>query len=225
MINANNAYNTSDLHSAEQTIVEIIDQTTDVIENNIGVVQNYILNKFSSYLRDNEKFISEYTYEYQYKLLSDNSKKIWVEQTQSVLDKPIPIIALNMGNSETNEKEIVPQIKNKLPKDLADVAINALRNNYNKILICIDYLADFCCNKSKYKDDKELKRAAVDGLFIHFISHERRHSYQDEKFIYEGRSEVSYAAMSLYNEIPSEVDANTYGILKAVAYIKEEYNV
>lgn len=226
MINNNNAYTAEDLHNIENNLFNVIDKTTNVIANNIGVVQNYILDRFSSYLNDNEEWRTEYSTEYQYNILTtDESREIWTNQYQAIYEQSIGIVALNMCNSNHYEENVIPYIRDNNPQDLADLAVSAIRGTYGKILICVDYLADFICNGSIFRFDDELKTAYIDAVCLQFINHERRHSQQSAEFASEGRTEDACAAMVTYNEIPSEIDANAYGMRMAIEYIKEEYNV
>jgi len=226
MINQNNAYTAEDLKSAENNIFSAIEKTDCTIINNIGAIQKYILDKFSSFLEENERWNTEYSLEWQYSAINSSiGKSQWIDGMEKVLAEA-PVLAVNFCNG-SRLNEFLDEIENsKLDKEFIRVSIEHIKNLDGKKVFCVDYIADFICNMSIYSDDAHIKTSYIDVVIMQSIYHERRHSQQSLVFMSDGRNAEAYANMStVYNKIPSEVDANAYGMRMALEYIKKEYNV
>lgn len=73
---------------------------------------------------------------------------------------------------------------------------------------------------------EQINACRIRGTVLQMMGHERRHTEQSREFMMKGRRELNLVASTgllnekdiahLYNELPSEVDANTAGILFAI---------
>lgn len=101
--------------------------------------------------------------------------------------------------------------------------INTLRAYYNTITYCPEVLLHDIVSNVPYECRQ---RSRIRAHVLQIIGHERRHTEQSDAFKMECRLELHHAVcMRLvdenelarkYNELPSEVDANTAGILFAI---------